>query len=149
MDDIDRKLLTILMEKGRSTWVDLADAVGLSAPSVTERVRKLESAGIIRQYAALVDPVAVEQRLLALVYVSMSSTVDHEEFLDAARRLPEVQECHILAGDFDYVLKVRCANGEALAALLRDQIRPLPGVAATSSRIALQTIKETMSVPLP
>lgn len=149
MDDIDRKLLSLLMEEGRSTWVDLAEAVGLSAPSVTERVRKLEHAGIIRGYVAVVNPTAVQQRLLALVHVSLASTGQHDEFVDAVRRLPQVQECHIIAGDFDYVLKVRCPDGEALATLLRDEIRPLPGVATTSTRIILQTMKETTAVPLP
>lgn len=149
MDDIDRKLLAILMENGRSTWVDLAEAVGLSAPSVTERVRKLERAGIIREYVAVVDPTAVEQRLLALVYVSLGSTCNHDEFIDAVRQLPQVQECHIIAGDFDYALKVRCPDGEALAVLLRNEIRSLASVAATSSRIILQTMKETTAVPLP
>lgn len=148
MDDIDRKLLALLMEDGRSTWVDLAGAVGLSAPSVTERVRKLEDAGIIQGYVAVVNPTAVEQRLLALVHVSLASTGEHQEFIDAVRGLPQVQECHIIAGDFDYFLKVRCPDGEALAALLRDEIRALPGVAATSTCISLQTVKETTSLPL-
>ena len=148
MDPIDRKLLARLMEHGRSTWVDLAEDVGLSAPSVTERVRKLESAGIIRRYAALVDPAALRQSTLAYVSVSMASTGDHTPFLDAIQALPNVQECHIVAGDFDYLLKVRCADGEALATFLRERIRTLPSVSATSSVIALQTLKETPSVPL-
>jgi Lrp/AsnC family leucine-responsive transcriptional regulator len=148
LDEIDRKILKTLMHNGRITWADLASEVGLSAPSTIDRVRKLQAAGVIGGYGARLDPLALGQRLLAFVFVAMSTTTDHRRFRNAIAKLAEVQECHVIAGDFDYLLKVRCHDGQHLESLLRTEIRRLPGVQRTSATIALATTKETTGLRL-
>lgn len=148
MDAIDSKILRHLSENGRASWAELANEVGLSAPSTTERVRKLEAAGVIRSWAALVDARSVGYELLAFVAVQASSPTGHEEMFEWALRTEEVQECHVIAGANDYLLKIRCRGPADLERLLRQELRALPGVTRTDSTIVLETTKETPCVPI-
>lgn len=136
------------MHDGRVTWADLAAEIGLSPPSTIERVRKLQESGVIQGYGARLDALALGQRLLAFVSVSLSTTVDHKKFRKAVGALDEVQECHVVAGEYDYLLKVRCRDAQHLETLLRTGIRHLPGVQRTSATIALTTTKESSAVSL-
>ncbi len=149
LDDLDRKIVSRLMEDGRITWAQLASDVGLSAPSVTERVRKLERLGVIEGYGAHVDPEVVGYGLLAFVSVGLTDPNHHAEMLRQAEATPEIQEYHIVAGDYDYLLKVRCRNSKDLERLLREKVRSIAGVARTKSTIVMLTSKETCAVPLP
>ncbi len=149
LDDLDRKILTRLMEDGRITWAQLAAEVGLSAPSVTERVRKLEKLGVIEGYAALVNPEVVGCGMLAFVAVELTDPNHHAEMLREAQATPEIQEYHIVAGDYDYLLKLRCRDSRELERLLRETVRSIAGVARTNSTIVMLTPKETCAVPLP
>jgi len=137
------------MEKGRATWAEMAGRLGLSAPAAAERVRKLEERGVIRGYAALVDPEAVGLRLTAFIGVTLERPEHRAAFLSWAETTPEVQECHHVTGDHDYLLKVRCASTRALEDLLTDGIKGLPGIAGTRTTIVLRTRKETPVLPLP
>ncbi|MHC4236334.1 MAG: Lrp/AsnC family transcriptional regulator, partial [Planctomycetota bacterium] len=110
LDDLDRKILLRLMEDGRITWAQLAADVGLSAPSITERVRKLERLGVIEGYGARVNPEVVGYGLLAFVSVGLTDPNHHAEMLRRAETSPEIQEYHIVAGDYDYLLKLRCRD---------------------------------------
>lgn len=148
LDDTDRKILTILMQNGRITWADLSAQIGMSAPSTVERVKKLQESGVIEGYAGLVSPRALGLGMLAFVFVSMTAAGDHDEFHRAMMAKDEILECHVVAGEYDFLLKVRCRDGEHLKELLREDIRGLPSVAATNATIALSTIKESTLLPL-
>ena len=149
MDAVDHTILTVLMEDGRATWADLAEAAGLSAPAVAERVRRLEDRGAISGYAALVNGSQVGAHLTAFVAVTLESPAARDEFLRVVRETPEIQECHHTAGDDDYLLKVRCGDTAGLERLLSDVIKAVPRVVRTRTTVVLSTVKESAVVPLP
>ena len=148
-DTIDRKLLESLMANGRISFADLAGLVGLSAPAVAERVRGLEHRGVIRGYAALGDPIQLGCPVTAFVAVALERPEHRAPFAELVRELPEVQECHHVAGDFDYMLKVRCAALLDLERIVGETIKGLAGVVRTRTTIALSAVKETPALPLP
>jgi Lrp/AsnC family leucine-responsive transcriptional regulator len=135
------------MRDGRATWTELASLIDLSAPSTAERVRKLEATGLIEGYTACVNPRALGYSLLAFVALSAADPAHHEEILHWINNAGEVQECHIVAGEHDYLLKVRCRDAEHLERFLREQIRSLAGVRTTTT-VVLLTTKETAAVPV-
>ena len=148
IDDIDRKLLTILQQNARTSNTDMARTVGLAPSAVLERVRKLEERKLIQGYGARVDPRPMGRGLLAFVSVR---TEGRETGSQTARRLaeiPEVQEVHNVAGDDCYLVKVRVADTESLGRLLREKVSALPNVSSTRTTIVLETLKETLAVPI-
>lgn len=149
LDALDRQILSTLMTRGRITWAQLADEVGLSAPSTTDRVHKLEELGLLEGYFAKVEPESVGCGLLAYVSVGLASPEHHANLVRWVEASPAVQECHIIAGDYDYLLKVRCPDPAGLERLLREELRTLPGITRTHSTIVMATAKETLAVPLP
>lgn len=148
LDPIDRTILEILMTRGRVTWADLGAEVGLSAPAAAERARRLEAAGVIRGYAALVDAGAIGCTLTAFVGVTLERPRHREAFLRRAREMPEIQECHHVAGEEDYLLKVRCRSTLDLEQIVSERIKGLEGIARTRTTIVLSTSKETTVAPL-
>jgi Lrp/AsnC family leucine-responsive transcriptional regulator len=148
VDALDAKALSFLMGNGRATWAELGQLLGLSPPSSADRVRKLEEQGVIRGYAALVDPPAVGYSLTAYVSVSLSSHRQRKEFVRAIANMEQVSECHHVAGDDDYLLKVRCRGTQDLDHLLAIELKEKLGVARTRTTIVLSTAKETVRVPL-
>jgi Lrp/AsnC family transcriptional regulator, leucine-responsive regulatory protein len=149
MDDtIDTKALRHLMREGRASWADLGAALGLSAPAAAERVRKLEDRGVIRGFAALPDPDAAGFPVLAFVSVTLASQNARTPFLKAVRAHPLIQECHHVAGDDDFLLKVRCRGMRDLDPLLSDELKGRLGVARTRTTIVLGTVKETVALPV-
>ena len=146
LDGIDKKILRIVMEDGRVTWAKLASCVGLTAPAAAERVRRLEAAGVVRGFTALVDPASIGKRLLAFIWIAVDPAWDHSAFVEWARETDAVQEFHTVAGDFDYLIKVRCESSEALEEFLRTEVRCVDGVRRTSTSIVLSSPKETPSV---
>ena len=149
MDAIDSSIIEALMADGRMSWAELAGRLGMSAPAVADRVRRLEERGVIRGFAALVDPEAVGQGLTAFVAVTLERPQHREEFLAVLEQLPQAQECHHTAGDDDYLLKIRCSGTRELERLVSEEIKGLPGIARTRMTIVLSTVKETVAVPLP
>jgi Lrp/AsnC family transcriptional regulator, leucine-responsive regulatory protein len=147
-DAIDTKAMRHLMLDGRASWADLGTALGLSAPAAAERVRKLEDRGVIRGYAALPDPDAAGFPVLAFVSVTLVSQNARASFLKAVRAHPLIQECHHVAGDDDFLLKVRCRGMRDLDALLSDDLKGRLGVARTRTTIVLGTVKETVALPI-
>ena len=147
MDAIDIAILRRLMERARTTWAELGSLLGLSAPAAADRVRKLEEAGVIRGYAALVDPEAAGCGLGAFVSVTLERADDRGAFLDLVRTQPEVLECCHIAGAEDYVLKIRCADTRALERLISDRIKSVAGV-RTRTGVILSTVKETQVLPV-
>ncbi len=143
----DLKLIRQLMANARSTWAELGTLIGLSAPAAADRVRKLEESGVIKGYAAIVDPEAIGCGLAALI----SLTIENPEYRPAVIKkigeLAEILECHHVAGDVDYILKVRCAGTRGLERLISDELKAFPGV-KTKTTVILSTVKETPILPL-
>ena len=148
MDAIDLKALEALQTAGRESWAALGETLGMTGPAAAERVRRLEERGVIRGYAAVVDPKTVGAGLGAFVAVTLERPRDRAKFLALVDSLPEVQECHHVAGDDDYVLKVRCRDTADLERLLTRELKGLTGVARTRTTVVLSTVKETLAVPL-
>lgn len=148
MDEIDIKVLQQLMVQGRITWSELASLLQLSAPATADRVRRLEEKGIIQSYAALVNPELIGCSITAFIAVTLDRPTHRQGFLDLVHQLPEIQECHHVTGDDDYLLKVRCANTRSLEALISNQIKGLPGILRTRTTLALSTVKETPVLPI-
>lgn len=148
MDSIDKKIMRQLMRDGRATWAALGDLTGLSAAAAAQRVRRLEEDGVIRGYAALVDPDAVGVGLLAYVSVRFAAPGPRAAFLKRVRSLPWVQECHHVTGEMDYLLKIRCAGTKALERLISVELKDRCKAAETRTSIVLATAKETVEVGL-
>ncbi|SMC35008.1 Lrp/AsnC family transcriptional regulator [Sporomusa malonica] len=147
MNTNDLKVIQRLMEQARATWAELGTLLGLSAPAAADRVRKLEELGVIKGYAALIDPDAIGCGLAALISVTLDRPEQKLEFLETVNRLAEIQECHHIAGAEDYVLKVRCASTRDLERLITEEIKSLPGT-RTRTTVILSTVKETPILPL-
>jgi Lrp/AsnC family leucine-responsive transcriptional regulator len=148
MDTLDRKAIAYLMRQGRATWAELGRLLGLSAPAAADRVRKLEEKGIIRGYAALANPEALGYSLVAYVFVTLGSHRKRSAFLRAIGKLDEITECHHIAGDDDYLLKLRCRGTRDLDRLLARELKDKLAVARTRTTIVLATSKETVRVPV-
>lgn len=145
LDRIDRKILQALQEDGRISYVELADKVGLSTSPCLERVRRLEKSGYIRGYTALLDPNQLDASLLVFVEISLHYTTGDvfENFRDAVRKWPQILECHLVSGDFDYLLKIRIKNIDSYRQLLGDIMHTLPGVRDSRTLVAMETVSES------
>ena len=139
MDDIDLRLIELLTTNARTSYADLALEVGLSAPSTAERVRRLEERGVIVGYEARVDPGALGRDLTAFVSVSVGDRTQTRAFLAAVAKLPEVVECHHVAGDDDYLLKVHVDGTRGLETLVTDRLKAIKGVTRTRTTVVLST----------
>lgn len=149
LEPIDLKVLRQLMTHGRTTWAELAAILNLSAPAAADRVRRLEERGVIKGFAALVDPEAAGCGLTSFIAVTLERPEHRAAFLEAVQGMPEVQECHHITGEGDYLLKVRCRGTRELEHLITDQLKMIPGVVRTRTTIVLSTMKETPVLPLP
>ncbi len=145
LDEIDLTLLRILQEEGRTRRNDLAEAVGLSLPSVSERLRKLEEARIITGYHATVDHKRLGNDITTFIIVTVDSSRHYNNFLEHARALDEIMECHAITGDGTHLLKVRTCNTASLEKLLA-RIQTWTGVVRTHTQLVLSTSKETARI---
>ncbi|MEO0984678.1 MAG: Lrp/AsnC family transcriptional regulator [Cyanobacteria bacterium J06639_14] len=146
---MDSKVLHHLMEHARMTWSELAAHLGISAPATADRVRKLEERGVIQSYLTKVNPQSLGYDLTAFISVVLEHPRDRDAFLTQIDALPEIQECHHITGDYDYLLKVRCQGTQGLERLIADGLKQVPGVLKTHTMIALSTVKEAIAVPIP
>lgn len=146
INDIDRKILNIIQKDARIANAEIARQVGLAPSAVLERLRKLEERGVIRGYAAEINAAAVGFGLTAFVFVKTNECGDGTDELLA--QIPDVLEVHDVAGEDSYLLKVRAETTEGLARLLREKIKVLPNVLSTRTTVVLQTVKETIALPL-
>ncbi len=140
LDRFDRKILSALASNAERSYGALGEIVGLSAPAVHERVRKLKLAGVLKGSFARLDPAAVGKPLLAFIHIEAAGWGKSERLMQIAR-FPEVEEMHSVAGDASMIVKARSASPQALEALLA-QIHAVPGVSGTKSYIALSTFLE-------
>lgn len=145
LDRFDRAILTALLEDGRMSITALARRIGLSQSPTQARLRRLEGAGVIAGYRARLDPVRLGADHIAFAEVTLSDTREAalEAFNAAVTALPEVEEVHMIAGRFDYLLKVRTRSIQSYRAFLGERISTLPNVASTSSYVAMQAVKDS------
>ena len=150
LDRIDRKILDILQREGRIAITELASRVGLTTSPCAERVRRLERDGVITGYAATVSPAALDKPLL--VFVEIKLVAKGADVFDTVREelllMPEVLECHLVSGEFDYLLKFRLRDMREYRSLLGNILKRLPGAAESRSFIVMEEIKESLYLPL-
>ena len=150
LDATDRRLLFVLQTKGRISNSDLAEQVNMSASACHRRVGRLETQGYIRDYVALVDPRKVDRRTTVFVEITLSGQTDEvlAAFEKAVPLIPDVLECHLMAGSADYLLKVVAKDTEDFARIHRRFLATLPGVAQMQSSFALRTVFKTTALPI-
>ena len=148
LDKLDRKILRILQEDGRISMKDLSEQVGLSITPAIERVKRMERDGVITGYHARIDPPALGAKLLVFVEITLNqkSASAFEQFRREVLRIPEVQECHLVSGDFDYLIKARIHEMAEYRKLLGDMLLQLPGAAQSKSYVVMEEIKETLAL---
>ncbi|MGJ8623982.1 MAG: Lrp/AsnC family transcriptional regulator [Yoonia sp.] len=144
VDRFDRKILDILTVEGRISVTALARRIGLSKSPTQARLKRLEDSGVIRGYRALYDPIRLNRDHVAFVEVKLTDTREAAlaAFNAAVMQVSEVEQCHLIAGAFDYLLKVRTAGMTGYRAVLAEKISTLPHVASTSTYVAMQAVKE-------
>jgi len=150
LDRIDMKILRTLQEQGRISNVDLAKHAGLSAPPCLRRVRALEEAGILTSYHAVINPEKLGYNVVAYTFVSLSSHADTDlvKFEEHARQWPQVRECILLSGEYDYLLKVVAEDWDHYQSFVTDQLTKAPNVVGVRSSLAIRTAKHEAGVPL-
>lgn len=148
MDAVDRQLIQALRENGRASYAELGRLVGLSGPSVTDRINRLEAAGIITGYRATVDARRMGLGVTALIGIQLADAVDHEEVAARLRELLEIEDCWFIAGDDSYMLKVRVTDVDGLERTIR-RLAGTKGVSRTRTTIVLSTKWENRVGTLP
>ncbi|MEM1076084.1 MAG: Lrp/AsnC ligand binding domain-containing protein [Pseudomonadota bacterium] len=146
MDSYDRAILSALAEDGRISVTDLSRRIGLSKSPTQARLKRLEQSGVILGYRALLDPIRLGLDHVAFVEVSLTDTREAAltAFNVAIAKVPEIEQAHMIAGSFDYLLKVRTGNMADYRRFLGEIVSALPHVAKTSTYVAMQAVKETM-----
>jgi Lrp/AsnC family leucine-responsive transcriptional regulator len=148
LDKLDRHILRILQREGRISMKDLGDRIGLSVTPCIERVKRMECDGVIVGYYAKVDAASLGAKLLVFVEITLNqkSAATFEKFRHEVSRIPEVQECHLVSGDFDYLIKARIHEMAEYRKLLGDILLQLPGAAQSKSYVVMEEIKETLEL---
>ena len=150
LDDTDRRLLTALQREGRLSNAELSDKVNLSPSACHRRVQRLEKEGYISGYVALVNPRKIERKTTVFVEITLQGQTDDvlDAFEKAVARIPDVLECHLMAGSADYLLKVVAADTEDFARIHRRYLATLPGVQGMQSSFALRKVVQTTALPV-
>ena len=146
LDRFDQAILTELASEGRMSAVELARRIGLSKSPPQARLKRLEETGVIAGYRAILDPVKMGQAHVAFVEVRLSDTREAalRAFNKAVLAVPEVEQCHMIASRFDYLLKVRTSDIADYRRVLAERISALPHVASTSTYVAMEAVKDTI-----
>ncbi|BDQ03019.1 Lrp/AsnC family transcriptional regulator [Ignavibacterium sp.] len=150
IDSIDKQILTILQQDAQITNVELAKKVGISPPSMLERVKRLERNGIIKRYVAIVDPAKISKGVFAMVSVSLSahqlSSVD--QFTRNIKKLDEVLECYHVAGEEDFILKVAVSSIEEYEKFILSKLTKINGVNKINTKFVLSTVKYNTKIKI-
>ena len=149
-DKLDRRILKVLQQQGRISMTELAEQVGLSTTPCTERVRRLEREGVIEGYSARVNPKALGLPLLVFVEIKLASKSGDifEAFRREVLKLPQILDCHLVSGDFDYLIKARIPDMSQYRELLGDILLKLPQAEESRSYIVMEEVKETLELPI-
>ena len=150
LDSIDRSILVALQKRGRMSNADLSEKVNLSPSACHRRVQRLEKEGFIKDYVALLDPRKLGRPSTAFVEITLSGQADEvlEAFEREVAKVPDVLECHLMAGTADYLLKVVAKDTDDFARIHRRYLARLPGVAQMQSSFALRTVFKTTALPV-
>ena len=150
IDRTDRKILKLLQEDGRLATVELADKIGLSPTATSERLKRLLRDGYVTGFRAMLDPAKLGRELLVFIEVGLDKTTADvfEKFAAAVRRAPEVLECHMVGGGFDYLVKTRVADMSAYRRFLGDVVLGLPGVKETRTYVVMEEVKSDGLLPV-
>jgi Lrp/AsnC family transcriptional regulator, leucine-responsive regulatory protein len=150
LDQIDRRILRELQADGRLTNTELSERVHLSATATNERVKRLTRDGFIIGYTALLSPEKLGRALLLFVEVKLERTTPDvfDAFAAAIRRTPDVLECHLIAGGFDYLVKARVADMSAYRQFLSDLLTAVPGIRETRTYTVMEEVKDTTNLPI-
>lgn len=150
LDRIDRKILDILQRQGRISMTELAEQIGLSTSPCSERVKRMEREGVISGYYARVDPRALGKTLLVFVEITLASKSG--DVFDKVRKellhVPEVMECHLVSGSFDYLVKARLAAMSEYRDLLGSILKKIPVAAQSHSYVVMEELKESLFLPV-
>ncbi|MCA0901944.1 Lrp/AsnC ligand binding domain-containing protein [Microbulbifer agarilyticus] len=150
LSTIDRNILRVLQKDGRTSYAELARQVGLTATPCVERVKKMESDGVIQGYTALINPEYLDAALVVFVQIRLNRSAQDafEAFRNAVAELPEVQECYLVSGSFDYLIKARVADMGAYRKFYGETLLTLPEVQECTSYVVMEEVKETLEVPV-
>ncbi len=150
LDPLDRRILALLQDDGRITNVELSDRIGLRPTATAERLKRLQREGYILGYTVRLDPARLGRGLLVFIEVRLDRTTPEvfERFAAAVRRAPEVLECHMVAGGFDYLIKTRIEDMAAYRRFLGEVLLSLPGVRETHTYAVMEEVKATTALPL-
>ncbi|MCC5962475.1 MAG: Lrp/AsnC ligand binding domain-containing protein [Rhodobacteraceae bacterium] len=149
LDSFDHAILRHLAVEGRISVTELATRIGLTKSPTQARLRRLEEQGVITGYRAQIDPHAIDAAHIAFVEIKLSDTREAalRAFNDAVRTVPEIEECHLIAGAFDYLLKVRSRDIATYRRVLAEHISGLPHITSTSTHVVMEAVKETGTQP--
>lgn len=150
IDSIDRRILGLLQQQGRMSNAELSEVANLSPSACHRRVHRLEKEGYIRGYVALVDPRKLGRPTTVFVEITLSGQADEvlDAFEKAVAQVPDVLECHLMAGTADYLLKIVAGDTDDFARIHRKYLATLPGVAQMQSSFALRTVRNTTALPV-
>ncbi|MFY9820971.1 MAG: Lrp/AsnC family transcriptional regulator [Thermoanaerobaculia bacterium] len=148
IDETDLRILTILQQNARTSNAEIARQVEMAPSAVLERIRRLESRGVIQGYETRINPEALGLGLVAFIFVASSDMSEEMKTAEQLSRIPEVQEVHHIAGEDCFVLKVRVPDAKSLGRLLRERIGALPTVRSTRTTVVLETVRESGLFPL-
>ncbi len=147
-DELDWKILTVLSREGRVRWSALAEQLGVSAPAIADRVRRLEKEGVITGYAARLNAEKLNLSLSAFVSVTLDHPQYRQGFIDYVQACENIQSCHHVVGEGDYLLKLCCRSTADLERILSEELKALPGIQQTRTTIALSTVKDQAIAPI-
>lgn len=148
---IDRNILREVQKDGRISYAELARKVGLTSTPCMERVKRLEREGFIRGYSAIIEPEHVDAAFVVFVMIRIARTSQYvfDDFEKAVKELPEVQECYLVSGNFDFLLKARVADMSAYREFYGEKLLAFPGIQESMSYTAMEQVKETLAIPIP
>jgi len=145
MDNLDIKILKLLQQNSRVTASEISSKINLSVPAVGDRLKKLDASGIIEKYTVILNAKKMNKHLMIIMFISLESPKFTDPFINIVQLDDEIVECHYLAGDYDYALKIITESTASLERLL-NKIKNIPGVQKTKTNVSLSTIKNNYSI---
>jgi Lrp/AsnC family leucine-responsive transcriptional regulator len=150
LDNVDLQILDLMQSNARVSNTDLARELNMAPSAMLERVKKLEQKKVIKQYNTAIDPAAVQQKLLAFIFIkSKEGFTCCTDIAQELAKLPEVQEVHHIAGEDCFLVKVRTADSASLMAFMRNSLQKIPNILSTKTTIVLETVKEQQQLVIP
>ena len=149
LDKTDLHILRLMQDNARISNADMARELGMAPSGVLERVKKLEQKGVIQQYTTRINPVALQQKMLAFIFMKASDGPGCNDTAKALAEIPEVQEVHHIAGDDCYLVKIRTYDSASLVQLMRNRFSQIPNLLSTRTTIVLETVKEQQQLVIP